>query len=101
MHVFSRFGRVQLCDPWTGDSQASLSMGFSREEYWSGLPRASPGDFPDPGTEPTPPASPALQADSLPLSQKGSPHSWIFKQYVWKRGIKYTLILPLTSSLRL
>ena len=76
-------------------------MGFSREEYWSGLPRASPGDFPDPGTEPTPPASPALQADSLPLSHKGSPHSWIFKQYVWKRGIKYTVILPLISSLRL
>ena len=42
--------------------QVSLSMGFSRQEYWSGLPFPSPGDLPDPGTEPR---SPALQADSL------------------------------------
>ena len=40
-----------------------LSMGFSRQEYWSGLPFPSPGDLPDPGLEP---GSPALQADSLP-----------------------------------
>ena len=38
-------------------------MGFSRKEYWSGLPFPSPGDLPDPGVEPR---SPALQADSLP-----------------------------------
>ena len=44
-------------------------MGFSRQEYWSGLPFASPGDLPDPGTEP---ASPALQTDSLLLSHWGS-----------------------------
>ena len=43
--------------------QAPLSMGFSRQEYWSGLPLPSPGDLPDPGVEPK---SPALQADSLP-----------------------------------
>ena len=43
-------------------------MGFSRQEYWSGWPFSSPGDLPDPGTEPTSLASPALQADSLPLS---------------------------------
>ena len=42
--------------------QAPLSMGFSRKEYWSGLPFHSPGDLPDPGIEP---GSPALQADSL------------------------------------
>ena len=47
--------------------QAPLSMGFSRKEYWSGLP------FPDPGIEPTFPVSPALQADSLLLSSCGSP----------------------------
>ena len=37
---------------WTGASQAPLSMGFSRQEYWSGLPFSSPGDLPDPGLEP-------------------------------------------------
>ena len=47
----------------TGARQAPLSMGFSRQEYWSGLPFPSPGDLPDPGLEPR---SPALQADSLP-----------------------------------
>ena len=39
-------------------------MGFSKQEYWSGLPSPSPGDLPDPGSEPQ---SPALQADSLPI----------------------------------
>ena len=45
------------------DCQAPLSMGFSRQEYWSGLPFPSPGDRSDPGIEP---GSPALQADNLP-----------------------------------
>ena len=44
-------------------------MGFSRQEYWSGLSCPPPADLPDPGTEP---ASPAWQADSLPLSHWGS-----------------------------
>ena len=55
---------VQLfATPLTVACQAPLSMGFSRQEYWSGLPFPSPGDLPDPGLEP---GSPALQADSLP-----------------------------------
>ena len=49
--------------PWTIDLQAPLSMEFSRQEYWSGLPLPSPEDLPDPGVEP---GSPTLQADSLP-----------------------------------
>ena len=49
--------------PWTVARQASLSMGLSRQESWSGLPFPSPGDLPDPGIEPR---SPTLQADSLP-----------------------------------
>ena len=49
---------------WTVDCQASLSMEFSRQEYWNGLPFPSPEVLPDPGTEPW---SPALQAASLPL----------------------------------
>ena len=51
--------------PWTVAHQAPLFMGFSRQEYWSGLPFPSPGDLPDPGIEPV---SPALQAISLPPS---------------------------------
>ena len=49
----SRFSRVQLfATPWTVACQAPLSMGFSRQEYWSGLPFPSPGDLPDPGIKP-------------------------------------------------
>ena len=51
-----------LAIPWTVACQAPLSMGFSRQEYWSGLPFPSPGDLPNPGIEPR---SPALQADDL------------------------------------
>ena len=47
---------VQLfVTPWTIANQAPLSMGFSRQEYWSGLPIPSPGDLPDPGIEPVSP----------------------------------------------
>ena len=54
--------------------EASLSMGFSRQEYWSGLPFPPPGDLPNPGIEPVSPVSPASQMDSLPseLSEKPS-----------------------------
>ena len=48
---------------WTIANQAPLSMGFSRQEYWSGLPFPTPGDLPNPGIKAR---SPALQADSLP-----------------------------------
>ena len=58
-----------LYDPWTVAHQAPLSMGFSRQEYWSGLPFPPPWDLPDPGIEPR---SPALQADSLPSEPPGS-----------------------------
>ena len=63
----------KLCFPvvtsWAVACQTPLTMGFSRQEYWSGLPFHSPGDFPNSGTEP---GSPALQAVSL-LSHQGSP----------------------------
>ena len=55
--------------PWTTARQAPLSMGYSRQEYWSGLPFHSPGGRLGPGMEP---ASPLLQTDSLPLSHLGS-----------------------------
>ena len=54
--------------PWTAAHQAPLSMRFSRQEYWSGLPFPSPGDLPNPGIEP---GSPALQADSLLTELQG------------------------------
>ena len=54
---------LTLETPWTGAHQAPLSIRFSRQEYWSGLPFPSPGDLPDPGIKPR---TPALQADSLP-----------------------------------
>ena len=53
---------------WTVTYQASPSMGFFRQKYWSGLPFPSPGDLPDPGIEPR---SPALQVDALPSEPPG------------------------------
>ena len=63
--------RVRLfATPWTVAYQAPLSMGFSRQECWSGLPFPSPGDLPDPGIKP---GSPALQANALPSEPPGKP----------------------------
>ena len=68
--VLSRFSRVWLfVNLWTVACQSSLSIGFSWQESWSGLPFPPPGDLPHSGTET---ASPALQADSLLLSHHGS-----------------------------
>ena len=53
---------------WTVAHQAPLSMGFSRQEYWSGLPFPSPGDLPNPGIEP---GSPTLEADALTSEPPG------------------------------
>ena len=61
------------CDPVDCSLSGSSTHGFSRQEYWSGLPSPPPGDLPEPGIEPSSPASPALQADSLPQRRQGSP----------------------------
>ena len=59
--MLSCFSRVQLfVTPWTAAHQAPLSMGFSRQEYWSGLPCPPPGDLPDPAIKPSSLMSPAL-----------------------------------------
>ena len=58
---------LTLVTLWTVASQAPLTMGFSRQEYWSGLPFPSPGDLPNPGIKPR---SPRLQADSLPTAMR-------------------------------
>ena len=63
--------RVRLsATPRTAARQAPLSMGFSRQEHWNGLPCPPPGDLPYPGTEPR---CPALQVDSLPSEPPGKP----------------------------
>ena len=63
--------RVRLfAAPWTVGHQAPPSMGFSRQEYQSGLLFPSPGDLPHPGIEP---GSPALQVNSLPTESPGKP----------------------------
>ena len=61
--------------PWTVACQAPLSMGFSRQEYWSRLPCPPPGDLPNPGIKPR---SPALQADSLPAELPKKPHICVY-----------------------
>ena len=81
--MLSHFSHVQLfVTLWTVAHQAPLSMGFSRQESWSGLLCPPPGDLPDPGIEHM---SPALQANSLPLSHWGSPSRFL--------GIDYCLFL--------
>ena len=68
MKVKSLCGVRLFTTPWTVAYQAPPSMGFSRQECWSGLPFPSPGDLPDPGIEPR---SPALRVDALPSEPPG------------------------------
>ena len=75
VHVCVRSaGYDSFATPWTIAHQAPLSMGFSQQEYWSGLPFPPSGDLANPGIEPTSPASPALHMASLSLSHQGSPY---------------------------
>jgi len=89
--------RVQLfATLWTVAYQAPPSMGFSKQEYWSGLPLPSPGDLPDPGIEPR---SPTLEADTL----TSEPPRSLMKYFVnsqktsvrWTRDAQYTSTLSL------
>ena len=69
MCVYKSLNHVRFfATPWTVAHQAPPSMGFSRQQYWSGLPFFSPGDLPDPGTEPV---SPTLWEESLPFELPG------------------------------
>ena len=68
---------VQLfVTPWTVTYQVPLSIGFSRQKYWSGLPFPPPGDLPNPGVEPRPPT---LQADALLSEPPGKPHTIVYR----------------------
>ena len=84
--------RVRLfATPWTVACQAPLSMAFSRQEYWSGLPFPSPGDLPDPGIEPW---SPALEADTLTSEPPG-------KRCAYSRYLIFAVWISYFPSLKL
>ena len=96
--------RVRLyVTPWTVAYQAPLSMGFSRQEYWSGLPFSSPRDLPNPGIKP---GFPALEADALTSEPPGKPSAygcliniwwwpWLHRRYlsVHRKMIKYSKLV--------
>ena len=73
---------LTLWDPIDCSLMALLSMGFSRQEYWIGLPFPPPGDLSNTGTEPMFSVSPALYADSLQLSQRVR-HDWVTNTYIY------------------
>ena len=81
--------------PWTVVHQTSLSLGFSRQEYWSGLPFPSPEDILEPGIEP---GSPSLQVDSLPSELPESPK---FINTLLKSPLVASLALPNLTSIYL
>ena len=88
---------------WTITHQAPLSMGFPRQEYWSGLPFPSPGDLPDPGIEP---ASPALADGFFTTDPSGKPrlavHSLspvLLSAAPWAAGSREALMLTLSHSM--
>ena len=86
------FSRVQLfVNPWTVAHQATLSMEFPRQEYWSGLPFSPPGDLPDPGIKPM---SSALAGEFFTTEPPGKPLA------VWlPTSIRYSLLVLLSTKL--
>ena len=78
-YMLSRFSHVQLYAMlWTVALQSLLSIGFSMQEYWSGLPFPSPGDLPNPGIKTSSPLAPFLQADSLLVRHQKSQIIYIY-----------------------
>ena len=93
--------------PWTVAYQAPPSMGFSRQEYWNGLPFPSPGDLSDPGIKSR---SPALQADSLPSEPPANPwwdsevqgivYLWLIHIVVWQKPIQHYKAVTLQLKIK-
>ena len=77
-----------LCNPWTVGCQAPLSIEFSRQEYWRGLPFPPPGDLPDPGIEH---GSPPLEADSLLSEPPGTPIGQSYQKFASEKVITVVL----------
>ena len=91
LYMLSRFSCVWLfLTLWTVACQAPLSMRFSRQEYWSGLPFPSPGDLP--GLEP---GSPALQAGSLLLVPSGKPMPLLYINWPYMKKLISGISIPL------
>ena len=94
-HVLSHVSHVRLFKtPWTAAHQAPLSMGFSRQEYWSGLPFPSPVDPPNPEIEPV---CSAPQVDSLPIEPPGKPISQLHTINIHSTQHHFTLRLSKIS----
>ena len=93
------FSRVRLfATLWTIAHRASLSMGWSGQEYWSGLPCPPPGDLLDPGIKP---GSPALQVDSLPTELSKEFHESVRKYQKYKHPTKTWEAFPLKAETKL
>ena len=71
--MLNRFSCVRLSTPWTVACQAPLPVGFSGQEYWSGVPCPPPGDLPDPGIEPVSLMTPTLAGGLFTISAPGKP----------------------------
>ena len=85
--MLSRFSRVQLFAMLqTGAYQAPLSIGFSRQEYWSGVPFPLPEDLPDPGIKPESLCLLHWQVDSLPKAPPGKPKKTVLRIHKYKAG---------------
>ena len=104
MCMLSSFSHVRLLGtPWGLVLQASLFMGFSRQEYWNGFPCPPPGDPPNPGIEP---AFPDCRQILLPLSHRASPKAHnklvqICQYWVSKVGFqRYSKLEPKYSSIK-
>ena len=97
--MLNHFSRDRLfVTLWAVALQALLSMGFSRQEYWSGLSFPSPGDLPDPGIEPASLMSPALAGGLLLLAPAWKPH-FIFGRFGSLEFTRNGLISPKLMNL--
>ena len=86
---------LTLETPWPVARQAPLSMEFSRQEFWSGLPFPSPGDLPDPGVKP---ASAALAGDFFMVEPPGEPHNEGYSSHSIVQMITQQLLMSESSS---
>ena len=82
------------CSLWAIAHQSPLSMGFSRQEYWNGLPFPTPGHLPDPGVKPVSLTSPVLAGGSLTMAPGGKPHTYA----EWALVKPYLVISPSSFS---
>ena len=88
---------LTLCDPMDCNHQAPLSIGFSRQKYWRGLPFPLPRDLPDPGIEPE---SPALQADTLLSEPPVKPMVNKYEIIIMEVGLEDRYKMVLTGSFK-